>query len=72
MWGSLLLLTCLATATASCYGFGCCGVLRNMASCGCKTTGVCALTFVGLVIALFMSMTIFRAGYGVSNAFSGG
>lgn len=62
MLGVLLAAMIVSVVGASCYGFGCCGVIGNMVKCGCSTGKVCLLFFLGTSAALFMSFTIYHAG----------
>lgn len=60
MWGLLLLVVCVATTITACWGFGCCGVVWNVTKFGTKAGGVCALSTLGVLVIMFMTLTIYH------------
>lgn len=65
MWGLLLLTVCIATLIAGCWIFGCCRVAWDVTKFGTKAGAVCALSALGVLVLMFMTLTIYHFFYRV-------
>jgi len=58
MWGAVIVAVVTATAIAGCWGFGCCRVGWDVTKFCTKAFAVLAITTVGVLVMLFMALTI--------------